>query len=320
MSGADNNNIVTEVQITCCASCGKSELDDVKLMECADCKSVRYCSNDCQNNHRPEHEAKCKERAAELRDEILFRQPESTHLGDCPICCLPLCLQMDQDLTTMYPCCSKWVCNGCALANDLRQERETIGPLCPFCRHSLSGMREEDRDRGHQELMKRAAANDPFALCVLGKRLYDNKRLYDKGEYVDAIEYYTKAAAMGDADAHCELAHMYRMGRGVEKDEKKERYHLEEASIRGHPIARFKIGCLEVIQGLEYERAVKHWIIGANLGSDDAMNVLKEYYEDELVSKEDFAAALRAHCVASNAMKSPQREEAARADAAREIT
>jgi len=26
----------------------------------------------------------------ELRDEILFRQPESTHDGDCPICFLPL--------------------------------------------------------------------------------------------------------------------------------------------------------------------------------------------------------------------------------------
>ncbi len=26
------------------------------------------------------HKAKCKEREAELREEILFRQPESTHL------------------------------------------------------------------------------------------------------------------------------------------------------------------------------------------------------------------------------------------------
>ena len=90
MSGAGNNNIVTEVQIMCCASCGKSELDDVKLMECADCKSVRYCSDECQKDHRPEHEVKCKERATELRDVILFKQPESRHHGDCPICCVPL--------------------------------------------------------------------------------------------------------------------------------------------------------------------------------------------------------------------------------------
>jgi hypothetical protein len=55
------------------------------------CDFVRYCSDECLQDHRPEHEAKCEERAAELRDEILFRQPEGSHLGvgDCPICCLP---------------------------------------------------------------------------------------------------------------------------------------------------------------------------------------------------------------------------------------
>jgi len=35
----------------------------------------------------PQREAaKEYKRAAELRDEILFKQPESSHRGDCPIC------------------------------------------------------------------------------------------------------------------------------------------------------------------------------------------------------------------------------------------
>jgi hypothetical protein len=38
----------------------------------------------------------CKKRAAELRDEILFKQPENTHLGDCPICFLPLSLDLEK--------------------------------------------------------------------------------------------------------------------------------------------------------------------------------------------------------------------------------
>ena len=40
------------------------------------------------------------------------------------------------------------------------------------------------------------------------------------------------------------------------------------------------------------------------------MKVLKEYYKDGDVSKEDFAAALRAYQVAVNESKSPQREAA----------
>ena len=89
MSSDNNSGADAEAaDMMYCASCFKSEVDDVKLMDCADCKSVRYCSDNCREDHRPQHEAKCKERVAELRDEILFRQPESTHLGDCPICCL----------------------------------------------------------------------------------------------------------------------------------------------------------------------------------------------------------------------------------------
>ena len=97
---------------TCCASCGIAEVDDIKLMECDDCDLVKYCGLKCQQDHLPEHEAMCKERAAELHDEILFKQPESTHEGDCPICCLPL-PPLDHQKSPMYACCSKWICIGC---------------------------------------------------------------------------------------------------------------------------------------------------------------------------------------------------------------
>jgi TPR repeat protein len=56
------------------------------------------------------------------------------------------------------------------------------------------------------------------------------------------------------------------------------------------------------------ERAVKHWIIAANMGHEKAIQRLKKCYADGEVSKEDFAAALRAHHAAVEATKSPQRE------------
>mmetsp|Transcript_8934 Transcript_8934/g.15178 ORF Transcript_8934/g.15178 Transcript_8934/m.15178 type:complete len:93 (-) Transcript_8934:217-495(-) len=65
-----------------CAACGIAGADDIKLKKCTACKSVRYCGVKCQKEHRPKHKKECKNRAAELRDEILFKQPESRDLGD----------------------------------------------------------------------------------------------------------------------------------------------------------------------------------------------------------------------------------------------
>ena len=295
---SDDNNSETEAADNCCASCGIAEVDDIKLKDCDGCDLVRYCSNECKANHRQDHEAKCKERAAELRDELLFRQPESTHLGDCPICCLPLSLSPKK--TNMMACCSKVVCIGCSHANKLRQERDNVQRCsCLFCRHPLPRSQEE----ADRNLMKRVGANDPVALTQMGKARSK------EGDYDSAFKYFTKAAKVGDAEAHFNLSGMYMKGEGVEKDYTKEIYHLEEAAIRGHAYARHHLGLYDGRSG-RIERAAKHFTIAAKLGYDDSIQTLKKYYKDGVVSKEDFAAALRAHHAAVKAMKSPQREVA----------
>ena len=159
------------------------------------------------------------------------------------------------------------------------------------------------------QIMKRVEANDPFATFQIAIRRHD------KGNYEEAIKYYTKAVELGDVESHYLLSTMYQGGPGgVEKDEKKEVYHLEQAAISGHPGARYNLGCTEAENG-NFERAVKHWIIAANLGFDESVQALKTRYADGKVSKEDFAAALRAHQAAVDATKRPQREVAAKAEA-----
>ena len=303
MNGTDD--IVAQARMMFCAACGKSELDGLTLTECADCKSVRYCSDKCRHDHRSQHEVKCKEyqeahQAAELRDEILFRQPESTHMGDCPICCVPL--PLDDKKSSLFTCCCKRICNGCGYAGISRHLLENMEQTCPFCRQTLPKTREEFK----RNLMNRIAANDPVAMRSLG---FVHR---DKGDYDGAFKYWTKAAALGDVDAHFQLSTMYREGHCVEKDEMKELHHLEEAAILGHPEARHHLGRIEERNG-RIERAVKHWIIAANLGDDDAIQTLKKCYKGGAISKEVFAAALRAHHVAVNATKSPQREAVANA-------
>eukprot|EP00984_Skeletonema_dohrnii_P013406 scaffold5549_cov79-Skeletonema_dohrnii-CCMP3373.AAC.9 len=291
------DNIGAEADIHC-ASCGIAEVDDIKLMECADCDLVRYCSDKCQQDHRPDHEAICKDRAAELREEILFRQPESSHLGDCPICCLPL--PLDPNKYVKYFCCSKVICCGCTTSNMMRQFDEGLPLVCPFCRHLSSESEEEESDRQNK---KRCEANDPFALREEGRTHFVD------GEYERAFEYFTKAADLGEVVAQFNLSLMYREGRGVEKDKGKELYYAEEAAIGGHPTARCRLGCHEGGNS-RYDRAVKHWIIAAKLGHDDSVQRLKGMYKSGYVSKEDFASALRGHQAAVDATKSPQREEA----------
>ncbi len=88
---------------------------------------------------------------------------------------------------------------------------------------------------------------------------------------------------------------------------------MEEAAIGGHPHARFNLG-LDEGKRFRIERANKHWIIAANLGHDESMDMLKKGYAAGLVSEEDFAAVLRKHQAAVDATKSPQRDAAAEVD------
>ena len=104
------------------------------------------------------HKAMCEKRVAELHDAILFKQPESSHLGDCPICYLPLSL--DTSKNRLKLCCSKMICEGCLFANMIRARETKLDPTCIFCRQpDLKTRAEADTDE-----MRRVEANDPIAL------------------------------------------------------------------------------------------------------------------------------------------------------------
>jgi hypothetical protein len=284
-----------------CACCGITECDGNILKTCNACKSARYCSVKCQKEHRPQHKGACKKRAAELHDELLFKQPESSHYGDCPICCLPLLL--DEDKSLMSSCCSKRICRGCDYANQMRELEGNLQRKCPFCRHPVPKSQEQAK----MILMKRVAAIDPVAMCQMGSVRFN------EGDYNTAFEYWTKATGLGDVGSHYNLSLLYMNGLGVEKDKKKEVYHLERAAIGGDHVARNHRAIAEW-KNDRPERAIKHWIIAATLGDDDAVKCLRERYAVGLVCKEDFAAALRAYQAAVDATKSPQREAAAKAE------
>jgi hypothetical protein len=124
-----------------CASCGTAECVDITLTTCTACKSVRYCGVKCQRDHRPKHKRACKKRAAELRDVLLFKQPERSYLGDCPICMIPLPLVTKK--STMSSCCSKVICDGCCYANKIRELQAKLGKNV----HSVENRHQQRRKK-----------------------------------------------------------------------------------------------------------------------------------------------------------------------------
>ena len=200
----------------------------------------------------------------------------------------------------MYTCCSKSICDGCAYANAL-SNRNDVGKVfsCPFCRTSMEG---EDEEENHRRKMKRIEANDPATMIHVGTTKH-----YRNGDYKGAFELWTKAADLGDAEAHYKLSGLYHLGHGVEKDKGKEIFHQEEAAIGGHPIARLRLTFNEV-ENRNVERAVKHWIIAATQGQDESIKMLMTAFQQGFISKDILATTLRAHKTAVDATKSPQRE------------
>ncbi len=281
----------------CCASCGQAEIDDIKLKKCdGGCDLVKYCGDECQRNHREQHEEECKKRKAELHDKQLFTQPDISYMGECPLCFLPLSIVMSK--STLMGCCCKIICKGCCYANRKRESEGGLEHRCAFCREPEEKSKEEHNKR----VMERIKKNCPVAMVQMGKMRRN------EGDFGKAFQYYSKAAELGDVTAHCLLGGLYHQGEGVEKDMKKAVYHLEQAAIGGHPQARSILGYHEKNNG-KMERATKHFIIAANLGEEKSLKAIKDLFVKGVVSKEDYAAALRGCQAAMNETKSAEREE-----------
>ena len=195
-------------------------------------------------------------------------------------------------------CCSELICIGCVYANFISNKHDNVkANRCPFCREPGND------DENDKRMMKRVKANDPAAMCQKGAKCHK------EDDYNGALKYFTKAAELGDINAHFRLGYMYGEGEGVEKDEEKELFHFEKAAIGGHPMARQNLAAIEQGYG-NMKRAVKHLIIGANLGFDLSMKTLWMVFKNGHITKEDLDTTLRAHQAAIDATKSTQRDAA----------
>ena len=308
---------MNQMMNACCAECGKEE--GVSLKMCKPCMSVKYCNAECQHKHWPKHKTECKQRAAELRDEALFKDPPPKE--DCPICFLPMpqrllcCASLpnatilsvpindyaianedlsDKNMEHYYTCCGKSICKGCVYSFNQTGNDDK----CPFCNSGRNKTEEECVE----EMMRRVAVNDAGAICLLANS-YQHGLNGLQQDHTKAIEFYTRAAEIGLSKAHSLLADNYHDGGNL----KKAKFHVEAAAMAGDELARFNLGVMECNSG-KMEQALKHLRIAASAGHYTAMHHLRKYFEKGFVSRESIDSTLAAYNNSCAEMRSKARD------------
>jgi len=308
-----NDNTLTEANdsIPVCANCGK-EGDDVNNT-CNKCKMVLYCNAACKKKHRHKHKKDCEEhlrlaaeRAAELHDIELFKQPPLLH-EDCPICFLRI-----PTLITGWrhqTCCGKVICSGCIYAPVYdNQGNEVDNKKCPFCRVPTPTVEE----RIELE-KKRVKAGDPIAIYNTGMYYRDGTNGYQQ-DHTKALECWHRAAELGLSEAYNNVGGAYLYGQGVEIDTKKTVYYYELAAIMGNVSARCNLGIImEKCKG-KMDRVLKHYAIAVEGGDTKSLDAIKELYSKGHASKDDYTKALQLYQVYLGEIKSEQRDQAAAAN------
>ena len=302
MSTVDNEVNIVSV----CANCGK-EGNDINNT-CNKCKQVKYCNAACKKKHRHKHKKQCEEhvrlaaeRAAELHDEKLFKQPQKEE--HCPICFLLL-----PSLITgskYMSCCGKVICSGCVHAPLYDyQGNEVDNEKCPFCRTPTP-----DEYELIKREIERMDLGDPIAI-------YDMGNYYSRGEYGcpqdyrKALEHWHRAGELGYTPAYCNIGYVYKHGQGVEADTKKAVHYYELAAMGGNATARHNLGNREANAGNFY-RALRHYMIAVRSGESNTLDEIKELYRYGHASKGDYTKALQLYQEYLGEIKSDQRDKAA---------
>ena len=284
---AANTEIINTATI--CANCGK-EGDGDRMNTCNKCDLVKYCNAACKKKHKSKHKKKCERRVAELHDKSLFKEPPPRE-EECPICML--LLPLDRGLSNYQSCCGKQICSGCIygiVKGEIQRgkTKEEMG-LCPYCRTPYARSDEEDIKR-LEKLMDKGNADAYHMLAGF----YDRGTMGMPQNRAKANELYLKAGELGCAPAYFNLGSSYYNGDGVEIDKERAMHYFELAAMNGDVKARHNLGYIEAQAG-NFLRAYKHLILSARAGYKQSLEAVKQGFMKGLVTKEEYAQALRAY-------------------------
>jgi len=179
--------------------------------------------------------------------------------------------------------------------------------LCPFCRTPTPSSGEE-----HVKLLNKLMdKGNGEAFYALGS-CYNEGDLDLPRDMAKANKLWLKAGELGSAEAYYNLGNSYANGNGIEVDTKKAQHYYELASMKGDLDARRNLGVLEGNAG-NHHRAMKHFSLGARAGDEKSLHNVKTGFKEGIVTKDEFANALRVHHERQKEMNSDMRDKAAQA-------
>ena len=223
----------------------------------------------------------------ESRDDKLFEEPPPKE--DCPICMQPMPFAIGEcGVEKVYmACCGKIVCLGCMAAAQDEMIKGNMKQWCAFCRVPHPKTKKEHLKR----LKKRMKLNDAEAFYVLGNAYRDGSLGLPK-DWKKALQLWKRAAELGSARAHYNVACSYLVGIGIEVDYIEADRYERLAAKGGHEIARYNLGIGERNRG-NISQAMKHHMIAAKSGYDSSLKEVGIGFRAGHVTKDEYASTLR---------------------------
>lgn len=241
-----------------------------------------------------------------ISDNDLFKDPPPQE--ECPICFLPIpCHPSVFGVAKEYQlCCGKMACSACM---------DFYRVKCPFCTTPPVHLGKELLER----CKTRIDILDERAFVELAF-VYRDGKWGLTSDYKHSLDLLYQAAELAlfsvdkplfeSSTAHFSIANAYLHGIGVEKNTRKSTYYWKLAAMGGHELARYNLGVRAELDD-NLNRAMKHYMIAAKAGYNDALAKVGKGHKAGYVSKDDYVSTLRAFKVSRDNMSSNQRENVA---------
>ena len=121
------------------------------------------------------------------------------------------------------------------------------------------------------------------------------KGQFDLPQDVDrGLELTKRAADLGSASAHFNIATVYSTGQHVPSNAKKAVFHYQQAAMRGHTQVRHNLGSSQMLLG-NPGAAIKHWMIAAASGIKISLDSIQLMFTQGTATKAQFESALRVY-------------------------